>query len=134
MLSGQRKLLEDTPKDISECLEGMGKDTLPTLNVCESKYLNFYFLKDKKTFDFFDKRIIFLQGNTGTIKSTKKEYFDRLKQFVDQKGFFPESGIGQLIIFNEDEVKKLRYDAVIISLSKKYLTKKDVFKRWEKRR
>ena len=60
-----------------------------------------------------------------TIKSTKKEYFDRLKQFISQNGFLPSSS-GQLIIFNEEEVKQTGYDAVVISFSKKYLTNKEV--------
>lgn len=57
MLSGQEKSLENTPKDILECLVEMGKNTLPNLNVCENKYLNFHFKKDKNTFDFFNKSV-----------------------------------------------------------------------------
>ncbi len=129
-LMGQEKT-ENIPKDILNCLIEMGKDTIPVLNVCESKYLNFNYQKNKNTFDFCVKRVAFLKGNTGTIKSTKKEYFDRLKYFVYQKGFLP-SDSSQLIIFNEDEVKKTGYDAVIISQSKKYLTNKEVFKRLKK--
>lgn len=127
-LMGQEKSAEDIQKDILDCLVEMGKDTILALNVCESKYLNFNYQKDKGTFDFCGKKVAFFKGNAGTIKSTKKEYFDRLKQFVHQDGLLPSSS-GQLIIFNEDEVKKTGYDAVIISLSKKYLTNKEVVKR-----
>jgi len=133
-LMGQEKSAEDIQKDILDCLVEMGKDTISTLNVCESKYLNFNFQTDKGTFDFCSKKIAFFKGNTGTIKSTKKEYFDGLKQFVHQKGFLPSSSSGQLIVFDENEVKKTGYDAVIISSSKKYITNNEIVKRLNKKR
>lgn len=128
-LMGQEKSAEDIKKDILDCLEEMGKDTLPTLNVCESEYLNLSYQKDKGTFDFCGKKVAFFKGNTGTIKSTKKEYFDVEKLFIYQKESFYNTGSGQLIIFNENEVNKTGYDAVIISLSKKYIKSKEVVKR-----
>jgi hypothetical protein len=130
-LFGQVQDFNEIPKDISEHLDKMGVDNFPTLNDCECKYLNFNYQKNKTTFDFCGKKIYFLRGNIGTIKSTKIEYFDRLKYFVYQKGFLP-SDSSQLIIFNEDEVKKTGYDAVIISRSKKKLTKKEVIKQLKK--
>lgn len=127
-LMGQEKSAEDIQKNIIKCFENMGKDTISILNFCESKYLNFNFQKEKGAFNFCKKRVAFFRGNAGTIKSTKKEYFDRLKQFISQNGFLPSSS-GQLIIFNEEEVKQTGYDAVVISFSKKYLTNKEVIKR-----
>jgi hypothetical protein len=132
LLMGQEKSAEDIQKDILYCLVEMGTDTTSTLNVCESKYLNFNYQKDKGTFDFCGKRVVFFRGNAGTIKSTKREYFNGLKQFVHQNSFLPSSS-GQLIIFNEDEAKQTGYDAVIISLSKKYLTKKDILRQLKKK-
>ncbi|MDL2323359.1 hypothetical protein LJC52_05155 [Bacteroidales bacterium OttesenSCG-928-A17] len=120
---------ENVPKTFLECLEEMGRDTISTLNDFESKYFNFYFQKDKETFDFHKKKIAFLKGNTGTKKSTKKEYFDRLKQFINKKGTFPEPGSEQLIILDEKEIEEFGYDAVIISLSKKHITNKEIIKR-----
>ena len=46
-LIGQEQLTESMPKDISDCLTKVGKDTLSTLNLCESKYLNCRFQKKK---------------------------------------------------------------------------------------
>ncbi|MDR0763623.1 MAG: hypothetical protein LBF01_03915 [Bacteroidales bacterium] len=129
---GQEKLIENIPQDILNCLIEMGKDTVSTLNVCESKYLNVLFQKDKDAFDFYEKKTAFFKGNTGTIKSTKKEFFDKEKYFIHQKGFLPPSGSCQLITFNKDEEKQVGYDAVIISLSKKYITKKEIIKRLKK--
>ncbi len=127
-LMGQEKSTENIPKDILDCLTEVGKDTVSTLNVCESKYLNYLFQKDKGTFDFCSKKVAFFKGNTGTIKSTKKDFFDKEKYFIDIKGFLP-LGSGQLIIFNENEAKQVGYEAVIISSSKKLLSTKEVIKR-----
>lgn len=129
---GQEKIAENIPKDILDCLTEMGKDTVSALNVCESKFLNFCFQKEKGTFDFLGKKMAFFRGNTGTIKSTKKEYFDVEKQLI-HKGFYPSPG-GQLIFLNEDESKKTGYDVVFIAYNKRFLTKKDVVKQLEKKR
>jgi hypothetical protein len=55
-LFGQEQTLENIPKNILECLLEMGKDTIPTLNACESKYLNFDFQKNRGIFDFSGKK------------------------------------------------------------------------------
>jgi hypothetical protein len=124
---GQEKSAKDIPQDVLDCLVEMGKDTIPILNICESKYLNFCFQKEKDTFDFYGKKMAFFKGNIGTIKSTKKEYFDVEKQLI-YSGRFP-SPRGQLIIFNEDEAKKVGYDVVFIVYNKKYITKEEIIKR-----
>lgn len=130
-LIGQEKLTEETQNDILNCLVKMGQDTISTLNISESKFLNFYFQKDKGVFDFYGKKVAFFKGNIGTIKSTKKDFFEKIKQFVYQKGVLPPSS-GQLIIFNKNEVSKTGYDAVIILSSKKYITNNEIVKRLNK--
>jgi hypothetical protein len=127
-LMGQEKLTENIPTDILDCLTEVGTDTVSTLNVCESKYLNYRFQKDKGTFDFCSKKVAFFKGNAGTIQSTKKDFFDKEKSFIDIKGFLP-LGSGQLIVFNENEAKQVGYDAVIVTSSKKILSPKEVIKR-----
>ena len=82
-LMGQEQLTENIPKDISDCLTKVGKDTLSTLNLCESKYLNCRFQKNKGTFDFCGKKVAFFKGNTGMIQSTKKDFFDKEKDFIN---------------------------------------------------
>ena len=57
------------------------------------------------------------------FRSVQKE-----KYFIEIKGFFPAGSV-QLIIFNDDEVKQVVYDAVIVSSSKRLLSAKDVIKR-----
>ncbi|ATS06620.1 hypothetical protein CLI75_10380 [Porphyromonas gingivalis] len=130
-LIGQEKLKGNISKDILDCLTEVGKDAVSTLNVCESKYLNCRFHKDKNTFDFYSKKVAFLKGNAGTIKSTKKDFFEKEKYFIEIKGFF--TGSAQLIVFNDDEERQVGYDAVIVSSSKRLLTKEEVVKRLKKK-
>ena len=62
-LMGQDKSEQDRQKDILDCLVKMGEDTMVTLNICESKYLNFNYQTIKSTFDFHGKRVAFFKGN-----------------------------------------------------------------------
>jgi hypothetical protein len=132
-LMGQEKSAKDIPQEIIDCLVEMGKDTIPILNICESKFLNFCFQKERSIFDFCGKKIAFFTGNTGTIKSTKKDFFDEEKYFICQNRFLP-SGSNQLIIFNEDETKQVGYNAVIVSSSKKYITNEEIIRRLKNQR
>lgn len=111
---------------------GFGKDTLPMLNECESKYLNFCFQSVKDSFDFSGKKIAFLYGNTGTILTTKKYFFRYTFELFEIFG--RKRYNCQLVIFNEEEARKIGYNAAIITSSKKNLTKKEVIKRLKKRR
>lgn len=130
-LMGQDKSEEGGQKDILDCLVNMGEDTTTTLNICESKYLNLNYYKIKDVFDFYGKKVAFFKGNAGTIKSTKKEYFDRVKHFGCLNGYLPLS-IDQLVIFNEDEVIKTGYDAAIVYQSKRLVPIKEIVKKLSK--
>ena len=130
-LMGQDKSEQDRQKDILDCLVKMGEDTMVTLNICESKYLNFNYQTIKSTFDVHGKRVAFFKGNAGTIKSTKKEYFDRIKYFVNQKGYLPLC-TDQLVIFNEDQVAKTGYDAAIVYQSKRLVPINEVVRKLRK--
>lgn len=132
-LLGQDKSSEEIPKDIIDCLTEIGKDNVSTLNECESKYLNHIFQKEKGVFDFCNKKVAFFKGNIGSVPSTKKEYFDDEKYYINLKGVLPLYS-DQLIIFNEDESSQIEYNAAIISNSKKLLSKKEVVRRLKRKR
>lgn len=127
-LMGQEKWEESIPQDILDCLVKAGTDTASILNTYEGKYLNFCFRKEKGTFDFCGKRMAFFKGNTGTTKSTKKDFFESEKLYIRQKNLIPPPS-GQLIFFNENEVKATGYDVVFITYNKKVITKKEIIKR-----
>ena len=128
---GQGTTDVNVKEELTHCLEEMGKDTCSLLNDCESKYMNFNFQEEKGLFDFQGKKIAFFKGSSGTAKSTKKEYFISTKATINYIGYVPIAD--QLIIFTEDEKKRTGYDAVIISSSKRIITKQAVVKRLERR-
>lgn len=127
ILYGQEKNMENVPKNILECVHETGKDSSTQLNSCESSYLDYFFEKQRGLFSFKDKDVSFFTGNMGTVKSNKKDYFESVKQAYGM-GLFPSLATSQLLIFDEVERKSIGYDAVIITGSKKNITKKHVVK------
>ena len=123
-----------TPNDIMDCFTEVGKDTLPILNACESKCLNYKFQKRRGTFDFSDKKVAFFVGNTGMSRITKIWYFDQLKKTVKVYGYIPLENVSvQLVFFNEKEAEMAGYDVVIFCESKKYISKKEAIYRLKKK-
>ncbi|MDM1046976.1 hypothetical protein [Sphingobacterium hotanense] len=127
ILYGQERNIETVPKNILECIHETGKDSSTQLNPCESSYLDYFFEKQRGLFSFKDKDVSFFTGNMGTVKSNKKEFFESVKQSYGI-GLFPSLATSQLLIFDEVERKNIGYDAVIITGSKKYITKKNAVK------
>lgn len=132
-LKGQIESKSKTREDLILCLPQMGMDSLPILNDCESKYMNYCFQSIRGTFDFSGKKVAFFRGNTGTIPCSKDNYFAVVK-----KGFNMDSTLGLrfcgwVCFFEEEEAKQVGYDAVVFYGCKKNLSKKEVIKRLNKR-
>lgn len=71
-------------QNLSEC----GIDANPKLTQAESQFLNEYMTEyDKQGFDFTNKKVIFVTGNSGNQLGDKSDYFDHIKQWkkVDDK-------------------------------------------------
>jgi hypothetical protein len=126
-LFGQVRKFEDIPKYILEQLGKMGVDNFPLLNCYESAYFNVLFEKNRKNFDFTDKKIGFITGSNGKTKSSKANYFALEKDRFNRN--YTSNG-GTLYIF--DAVQKEvsgGYDAAIVYWSKVLVPAKDVAKR-----
>ena len=64
-------------QNLSEC----GIDNNPKLTQSESEFLNEYMTDyNKQNFDFTNKKVIFVTGNSGNKIGTKSAYFDEIKQ------------------------------------------------------
>lgn len=112
------------------CLAEAGKDSNPSLNDCESKYLNYKFQDRRGDFDFSGKKVAFFKGNTGKIWASKEWYFEQLKGAAEIYGYVPLDGKSvQLRILNEKEAQLTGYDAVIFCGSKKYISKQEAINR-----
>jgi hypothetical protein len=105
---------------ISE-IEKCGLDDEPEINNYEAKYFNEVFEVKKDDFDFTGKVIAFYTGSSGTTKSTKSDYFNRLKpnNNGDKDIHTWQAGGTQLLILtNEEIVISGGYDAILVSWSK----------------
>lgn len=64
-------------QNLAEC----GIDNNPKLTQTESEFLNEYITDyNKQDFDFTNKKVIFVTGNSGNQIGTKPDYFDKIKQ------------------------------------------------------
>lgn len=117
-----------------DCFADIGNDTLPLLNECESKCLNYKLQSIRGDFDFTGKRVAFFRGNLGQVRMSKIWYFECLKKMHVINGYIdPEYNKTLVFFFNEDDAIQIGLDAVIFSGCKKTpLTKKDVIKRIKK--
>ena len=132
-LMAQIVSLENTPNDIMDCLAYVGKDTLTTLNECESKCLNYKFQKRRGTFDFSGKKVVFFTGSTGQSRTSKDWYFDQLRRHVNIYGYISlENADVQLVFFSQEEKEQTGCDVAIFIASKMPISKKNAIKRLSK--
>ena len=103
-------------QNLSEC----GIDNNPKLTQVESEYLNVYLTEKRNGFDFNNKKVIFITGNSGNRIGTKKEYFDYIKKW-NEKSSKVATGID--ILTDKQKMESDGYD-VIITYWVKVLTKK----------
>ncbi|AXP82820.1 hypothetical protein CJ739_3760 [Mariniflexile rhizosphaerae] len=101
-------------------LSGCGIDNNPKLTQTESEYLNAYLIEKRNGFDFKNKKVIFITGNSGNQIGTKKEYFDYIKKW-NKKNSKVATGIE--ILTDEQKIESDGYD-VIVTYWVKVLTKK----------
>ena len=109
-------------------ISNLGKDDNPCLNVDESRFLDICFDDIRKDFSFYGKKVIFLNGNTGTIVGKKSQFFEnadlnnwkRLEQLIDL-------GL-QLVILDKNSTRSYGYDAAIAIWCKPLLTPAKVTK------
>src|SRR3954466_10968481 len=75
------------------------QDINPTLTEKEVKLLNDYFSESRGTFDFHDKKIVFISGSTGKTYITKRDYFDDINKWNEMDSRIATS----LVILTEKE-------------------------------
>ena len=94
---GQVSNFADIPKPLLENIGKLGVNDSLLLNLQESLYFNCIFEKSRNNFDFTGKRIGFISGSSGKIKSNKRKYFEKEKDRYIHN-YTPNGGI--LYIFN----------------------------------
>lgn len=94
----------------AQSLDSLGKNDDPVLSHYESEYLNKELKGQRKSFDFTDRKMIFITGSSATNFLTKSDYFKEVKKKNKTK-----AGIHQtLVIFDIDEIKDTGYDGMIM--------------------
>ncbi|MBK7103679.1 MAG: hypothetical protein IPH62_00130 [Ignavibacteriae bacterium] len=99
-------------KTYSQDFNLLGLDSNLVLTKYESDYFNNSFQKERKSFDFTNKKIGFFTGTEGQHLITKRDYFDSIKDRLDRQ--YDNLSYDQLVILNEAEkIKSGGFDAVI---------------------
>ena len=127
--------LENIPPNVLNNIDKMAMDECLLLTELEGEYFN-ALCKEKKEFDMRGKKVGFIRGNAGTIKSNKKEYFttEKLRKQL-RTNDNNEIYFGVLYIFNAPQkAESGGYDAVVVYGSKKLLSTKEVIKRLKNNR
>jgi len=103
-------------QNLNEC----GIDNNPKLTQTESEFLNEYMTEyNKQNFDFTNKKVIFVTGNSGNKFGTKSEYFDQIKQLNRSN----DKIATWVVKLNEKEQIESDYD-VIVTYWVKVITEK----------
>ena len=117
-LSAQYEITKDSVLNSSliQKLDHMGIDDDYILNQSESEYFNAKFQKERKDFDFRNRKVAFFNSPGGSVMKGKIDYFTTEKDRYS-RGY--SGNQASLIIFNEKEKTEANgYDAVINYWSK----------------
>lgn len=109
------------------------KDTLDKslLSEKEAIYLNKIFETTRNKFDFNNKKVGFIKGSSGGIKSNKQDYFDMQNKHCIYENYPCDNG--GLYIFNSTQKKESGgYDAAIVYWSKFVIPAEKIIKRLKK--
>lgn len=93
-------------QDVEYC----GQDNNSKLNNHEAVFLNNY-IKNRNDFDFCNKKILFVTGSSGGRISSKKEYFNNVKEWKEKYG---EKVQTSLVTLSAQETELYKYDAIVL--------------------
>ena len=109
----------------SQNLENCGEDDNPLLTQNEALFLNDY-LKEyaffkKDSFDFINKKILFVTGSSAGTFSKKSYFFSAVKEWKENNSNV--GGMG-LYVLTVEEKQKYNYDAILFYWCMMYPTEK----------
>lgn len=94
----------------SQNIDSCGYDNNPKLTIQESNFLNEYFKETRGSFDFSNKKIIFVTGPSGNDISTKSDFFNEIKKMIE-----PNKLVASILILSDKEkLETGGYDAILI--------------------
>lgn len=108
-------------KAMGQNTDSLGLDNHPILNEAEAAFLNDNLQTQRFDFDFHGKKILFATGNNAHTILTKKAYFEKIRPWILNNNKVSN----YLLLFNDKEKQIANnYDAVVVSWTKFYVTKK----------
>lgn len=126
---------DNIPREILSNIDKMGIDDSLYLTELEGKFLNAIAGISEKDFNFSKSKVAFFEGNVGSLRSDKKDYFAMLREWLNARTDSTIYYFGALYLFNNAQKKESGgYDAAIVSGSKKLLSIKEVLKQLKKKR
>ena len=105
------QFLNTFKKSVEHC----GQDNNSELNNYESVFLNEY-IENRNDFDFKGKKILFITRSNGGTLSSKKEYFNAVKEWNEKYGDKIRTA---LVVLSIEEAELYQYDAILLFLVKK---------------
>lgn len=105
---------------LAQNIEECGLDENLKLTKAESEFLNNYLKEKRKDFNFIDKKIIIVSGNTGEKIGSKKQYFKDIKSWQDNG-----NQIATTLILLDEEEKRVSGCDGILTLWVKRFTERD---------
>lgn len=100
------QVLNTFKQDVEYC----GLDNNSKLNNYEAVFLNNY-IENRNDFDFNNKKILFVTGSGGGKISSKKEYFNNVKEWREKHGGKVQTSLETLSV---EESKLYEYDAIVL--------------------
>ncbi|NLR81348.1 hypothetical protein [Chitinophaga eiseniae] len=101
--------------------ESLGFDNNPVLSKQESVFLNSLSKDQHKIFDFTNKKIAFVTGNTGNELLTKTDFFRICVKPYTDKGSQPQ--VSFISLTKEEQEKSGGYDALVLAWVKLFTAK-----------
>jgi hypothetical protein len=105
------QFLNTFKKSVEHC----GQDNNSELNNYESVFLNEY-IENRNDFDFKGKKILFITRSNGGTLSSKKEYFNAVKEWNEKYGDKIRTA---LVVLSIEEAELYQYDAILLFWVKK---------------
>jgi hypothetical protein len=140
-----QKWLPDLPEEILEKKVEMGRDTTPILTEWEGRFFNAIYGFSDKNIDLRGKKVGFLKGSSGTVKSNKERFFASIFP-LSSCDSSADSGLRSEVerrfrpqivcyLLSPNQAGNIdRYDAAIVIECKQDLTVRQVIKRLNKNR
>jgi hypothetical protein len=120
-------------KLFAQQLDSCGLNNDARLNAHEAAYFTKRYEETRGGFNFSNKRIIFITGESGNVQGSKREYFDYVKKWKAEYGRDYIGGSDLLLFTEAQRVQTNGHDAVITYWTKFHPSTDRIIKRFNRK-